>query len=39
MDDPAELARVPKPAWATREITGEAQYGNDYLAFHPYKTW
>jgi adenylate cyclase len=39
MDDPAELARITKPTWAVREVTYEAQYSNDNLAFRPYKSW
>jgi adenylate cyclase len=39
MEDPVALARVRKPAWAVREVTYEAQYSNDNLAFRPYKTW
>ena len=39
MDDPAELARITKPTWAVREVTYEAQYSNDSLAFRPYKSW
>jgi adenylate cyclase len=39
LDDPDELARVPVPAWAVREITHEPRYGNESLAFHPYSTW
>jgi adenylate cyclase len=39
MDDPAVLAGIPIPDWAVREVTHEIQYANDYLAFHPFKTW
>jgi adenylate cyclase len=39
MDDPEELAKVAKPSWAVREVTHDTQYGNDNLAFHPFKSW
>jgi adenylate cyclase len=39
MDDPVALAKVARPGWTVREVTGEVQYANDHLAFHPFKSW
>jgi adenylate cyclase len=35
----AILRSLTKPAWASREITAEARYNNENLAYEPYSSW
>ena len=37
--DERELFEVAAPSWVQREVTLEARYNNENLAYEPYKSW